>query len=118
MHFIKRRTISIAKINTERIVLSKTIYMVKFIFKVHCMVIYKVYSVYNWNNTIIHQILVHDKELLKKYKEIWNISSNLQKKNFHVPVYNNKFIRTKIKICNRRINVNFPANKMPDDNRH
>ena len=82
MHFIKRRTISIAKINTERIVLSKTIYMVKFIFKVHCMVIYKVYSVYNWNNTIIHQILVHDKEMLKKYNEIWNISSNLQKKNF------------------------------------
>ena len=43
----------------------------------------------------------------------------IYKKNFfHVPVYNNKFIRTKIKICNRRINVNFQGNKMPDDNRY
>ena len=29
MHFIKRRTISIVKINTKRIVLSRTISMVK-----------------------------------------------------------------------------------------
>ena len=63
-------------------------------------------------------LLVHDKELLKKYSEIWNISSNLQKRIFHVPVYNNKFIRTKIKIGNRRINVNFQGNKMPHGSRY
>ena len=35
-----------------------------------------------------------------------------------MPVYNNKFIRTKVKISNNRINVNFQSNKMPDDNRY
>ena len=72
----------------------------------------------NDNKYII--ILVHDKELLKKYNEIWDTIKNLFnlfKKEFNIePVYNYKFIKTKIKICNNKINASFCDNKISEDN--
>ena len=62
-------------------------------------------------------LLVHDKELLKKYKEIWHKISNLLKKEFDSKlVHNNKYIKIKIKICNNRINSNFHGNKISQNN--
>ena len=50
--------------------------------------------------------------------EIWNKISNLLKKGFDSePMYNNKYIKTKRKIYNSGININFHGNKMPEDNK-
>ena len=34
------------------------------------------------------------------------------------PVYDNKYIKAKIKICNNRINTNFHGNKIPEENKY
>ena len=34
------------------------------------------------------------------------------------PVYSNKYIKTKIKLYNNRINTNFQGNKIPEDNEY
>ena len=57
--------------------------------------------------------LVHDKEILKKYNEIWSKIKSLFKKEFESkPVYNDKYIKTKISLYN----MNFYGNKMPKEN--
>ena len=33
-------------------------------------------------------------------------------------MYNDKYIKTKIKICNNRVNTNFQHNKIPKDNNY
>ena len=68
------------------------------------------------NNKCIN-LLVYDKELLKKYNEIWDKLSNLLKKEFDLkPVRDNKYFKIKIKIYNNRINTNFHSNEIPEDN--
>ena len=50
------------------------------------------------NNKYIN-LLVNDKEILKKYSEIWNKIKSLIKKEFNSePVYNNQYIKKKIKL--------------------
>ena len=62
-------------------------------------------------------LLVHDDEVLKKYNKIWDKISNLLKKGINSErVYNDKYIKIKIKIYNYRINTNFQGNKIPKDN--
>ena len=52
--------------------------------------------------------VVDDAELLIKYTEIWNKSRDLINKKFNSePVYNNKYISTKIKLYNNDIKTNF-----------
>ena len=47
------------------------------------------------NNKYIN-LLVNDKEILKKYSEIWNKIKSLIKKEFNnEPTYNDKYIKTK-----------------------
>ena len=68
------------------------------------------------NNKCIN-LLVQDRELLKKYNEIWDKISNLIKKVFNSEtVYNDKYIKTKIIIYNNRINTNLQSNKTPRNN--
>ena len=51
------------------------------------------------NNNKYITFLVHDKELLQKYNDIWDKISNLLKEGFDSePVYNNKYIKTKMNI--------------------
>ena len=55
------------------------------------------------NNKSVN-LLVHDKKLLIKYNAIWDKISNLLKIGFdREPAYNDKYIKTKIRICNDRI---------------
>ena len=57
-------------------------------------------------------LLVHDKKLLIKYNAIWDKISNLLKIGFdREPVYNDKYIKTKIRICNDRIIQTFMITK-------
>ena len=51
-------------------------------------------------------------ELLEKYKEIWDKVSNTIKKRFDSePVYNEKYLRTKIKSYEGKISSNFHGDK-------
>ena len=55
-----------------------------------------------------------DDELLQKYNEIWEKVKNSLKKEFDSePVYNEKYLKAKIKSYNGKINTNFHGNKIP-----
>ena len=62
---------------------------------------------------------VSDNKLLKKYTKIWEKNSNLLSIKFDSePVYgdNNKYIKTKIKMYEDRVNTNFQGKKAPKEN--
>ena len=49
-----------------------------------------------------------------KFKEIWEKVTNIIYKEFDTnPIYNKKYIKSKIKVHNKKINTNFHSNKMP-----
>ena len=62
---------------------------------------------------------VGDNKLLKKYNKIWEKISNLMNKEFDSdPVYgdNDKYIKTKIKMYEDRVNTNFQGKKVHKEN--
>ena len=60
--------------------------------------------------------LVKDEKILKIYFKIWNKTKNLIKKELNSePVYNDKYIKTEIKIYNDKVCTNFQHNKIPKD---
>ena len=61
---------------------------------------------------------VNDNKLLKKYNKIWERISNLMNIEFDSePVYgdNDKYIKTKIKMYEDRVNTNFQGKKVPKE---
>ena len=53
---------------------------------------------------------------IEKYNEIWKkISSIIQKEFDSKSVYNEKYLKTKIKSYNGKINTNFQNNKIPKE---
>ena len=72
----------------------------------------------NFDSNKTMSFKVDDNKLLRKYNRIWEIISNLLNIEFHSePVYgdNNKYIRTKIKMHEDRMNTNFPGKKVPKE---
>ena len=60
--------------------------------------------------------LMKDNKLLEKYNEIWGKVSKVIKKRFvSEPVYNEKYLKTKIKSYERKININFYNDEMPKE---
>ena len=62
---------------------------------------------------------VSDNKLFRKYNEIWEKISNLMNIEFDSePVYGNddKYIKTKIKMYEDRVNTNFQVKKVPKEN--
>ena len=60
--------------------------------------------------------LIKDEKLLEKYNEIWKKVTNIIKKDFDCKaVYNEKYIKTKIKSYNGKINTNFHNNEIPKE---
>ena len=58
-------------------------------------------------------ILIKDEKSLEKYNEIWKKVSNIIEKEFDSnSVYNEKYIKTKTKVYNKKINTDFLGNKM------
>ena len=58
--------------------------------------------------------MIKDDEFLEKYNNIWEKVSNNNKKEFdRKPVYNEKYIKNKIKSYNGKINTNLDNNKIP-----
>ena len=62
---------------------------------------------------------VGDKKLLRKYNKIWEKISNLMNIKFDSePLYgdNDKYIKTKMKMYDDRVNTNFQGKKIPKKN--
>ena len=60
--------------------------------------------------------LIKDDKLLEKYNEVWEKVSNIIEKEFDSnPVYIGKYIKTEIKVYNKKIKTNFHDNKMPKE---
>ena len=69
------------------------------------------------NNKTI-SLKVDDNKLLKEYNKIWEIISNLLNIEFDSePVYgdNDKYIKTKIKMYEDRVNTNFQGKEIPKE---
>ena len=62
-----------------------------------------------FDKTKCMSFLIKDEKLLEKYNEIWKKVSNI------IPVHNEKYIRTKIKSYNGKIDTNFHNNKIPKE---
>ena len=51
-------------------------------------------------------VLIKDEKSLKNYNEIWEKVSNIIKKDFgSKPIYNRKYLKTKMKFCKGKINT-------------
>ena len=60
--------------------------------------------------------LINNEKLLEKYTEIWKKVSNIIKKEFDSkPVYNEKYLKTKIKSYNGKTNTNFHNDKISEE---
>ena len=58
--------------------------------------------------------LIKDRKLLEKYNKIWKKVSNIIKKYFFSkPLYNEKYLKSKVKSYNGKINTNFDNKKIP-----
>ena len=61
--------------------------------------------------------MTKDDELLKKYNKVWKKVKNTINKEFNSkPVYNEKYLKGKIKSYNGKINTNFHKSKIPKEN--
>ena len=70
----------------------------------------------DFDETKYISFLIKDDELLEKYNEIWEKVKNSLKKEFDSePVYNEKYLKAKIKSYNGKINPNFLDNKIPKE---
>ena len=66
----------------------------------------------NFDKTKYMTFLTKDDELLKIYTELWDKVSNTMKKGFdNKPVYNGKYLKTKIKFHEGKIDTNFHGDK-------
>ena len=60
--------------------------------------------------------LIKDDKLLKKHNKIWkNVKNTIYKEFDSDPVYNKKYLKTKMKSYNGKINTNFHNNKIPKE---
>ena len=60
--------------------------------------------------------LIKNDELLEKYNEIWDKFSKVMKNKFDsVPVYDDKYLETKIKFFEEKLNTNFHDHKAPKE---
>ena len=69
-----------------------------------------------FDETKYMSFLIKDDKLLETYNEIWEKLKNVIKKEFDCePVYNEKYLKAKIKSYNGKINSSFCNNKIPKD---
>ena len=77
------------------------------------------YAKYFDQNSKYMNLLVNDKEILKKYNDIRNkIKSQIKKEFNSEPVYFDIYFKTKIKVYNDKVYTNFQHNKIPKDNEY
>ena len=70
----------------------------------------------DFDETKYMSFLIKNDELLKKCNKILNKVKNTIDKEFdRDPIYNDKYLKAKIKSCNGKINTNFHNNKIPQE---
>ena len=63
--------------------------------------------------------MIKDEEVGEQYKQIWNVFKNKLKIKFHSePVYEYKYLKTKVKEYDGVIKANFLGNGIPKENIH
>ena len=62
---------------------------------------------------------IEDKSVYSKCTEIWiRIKNSLNVKFYSQPIYDDKYIKAKVKTCNNMINTLFSENKIPKERNH
>ena len=62
---------------------------------------------------------IEDEDVYLKYTEIWNKIKKLLGIKFHIqPIYDDKYIKTKVKTFSCMINTLFPGNEIPRERNH
>ena len=63
--------------------------------------------------------MIKDEEVGEQYKQIWNVFKNKLKIKFHSePVYEYKYLKTKVREYDGVIKTNFLGNDVPKENMH
>ena len=63
--------------------------------------------------------LIKNEEVGEKYEQIWNVIKNKLEMKFHSePVYEYKYLKTKVKEYDGEIKTNVLGNDMPKENMH
>ena len=61
--------------------------------------------------------LIKNSEVWKKYEDIWNVITNKLNIKFHSqPIYENKYLKTKVREFDGSIKTNFLGNNIPKEN--
>ena len=67
----------------------------------------------------IHPFFVRHDNVLDKYNKIWNVIKNKLNIKFHSkPVYDQKYLKVKVREFNGMIKTNFLGNEVPKENMH
>ena len=62
-------------------------------------------------------LLIKNSEVWEKYEEIWNVIKNKLGIKFHSePIYENKYLKTKVREFDGSIKTNFLDNGLPEEN--
>ena len=69
----------------------------------------KTFKVKEGNNKLFFRI--DDEKLIEKYKAIWTKIEDLK----YIPVYDDRYIKTKIRTFNDKVYTNFHGLNMPED---
>ena len=63
--------------------------------------------------------LIKNSEIWEKYEDIWNVIKNKLSIKFHSqPIYENKYLKTKVREFDGSIKTNFLGNNIPKENTH
>ena len=63
--------------------------------------------------------LIKNDEVWQKYEDIWNVIKNKLDINFHSqPIYENKYLKAKVREFDGSIKTNFLGNNLPNENTH
>ena len=61
--------------------------------------------------------LIKNSEVWEKYEDIWNVTKNKLNIKFHgQPIYENKYLKTKVREFDGSIKTNFLSNNIPKEN--
>ena len=60
--------------------------------------------------------LIKNSEVRQKYENIWDVIKNKLGIKFHSqPIYENKYLKAKVRECNGNIKTNFLGNNVPEE---
>ena len=77
------------------------------------------YTKYFQNGGKNASFFLKDDEVLDKYNEIWDMIKNKLKIKFHsLPIYDKKYLKTKVREYDGKIKTNFLGNAVPEENMH